>query len=87
MTTSSEEMARLPEKSGPEREQALEAWRCVHLGDAGCQAYEERPLICRLFGTTEALRCPRGRRPESLTPADIEARITGFMRGTRQILV
>ncbi|MCL6262344.1 YkgJ family cysteine cluster protein [Craterilacuibacter sp. RT1T] len=87
VTTSSEEMARLPRKSAAEHEAALTALSCPHLGDKGCQVYGERPLICRLFGTTESLPCPHGRRPEVLTDPDIEAQIHQYMRDTRQVLV
>ena len=87
VTASSEEMARLPVKSDAERGEALAEWRCAHLGDTGCQVYDERPLICRLFGTTETLRCPHGRRPHTMTEPGMEARIFEFMRQTRQVLV
>lgn len=29
-----------------------------------CSAYEARPLICRLFGVVEQMRCPHGCLPE-----------------------
>lgn len=29
----------------------------------GCDIHERRPLMCRLFGTVEDLRCPHGRGP------------------------
>src|SRR5579864_8148977 len=47
---SSEEMARLPVKSDAEHDAALAALSCPHLGENGCQVYDERPIICRLFG-------------------------------------
>lgn len=87
VTTSSEEMARLPRKNAAEHEAALAALSCPHLGDKGCQVYSERPLICRLFGTTESLPCPHDRHPEVLTDPDIEAQIHQYMRDTRQVLV
>lgn len=40
---------------------------CPHLGvDGRCIAYDVRPLICRLFGVVEDLRCPWGCKPERL---------------------
>lgn len=45
-------MSRLPVKSDAEHEAALNELNCVHLGPNGCEVYHERPLICRLFGTT-----------------------------------
>jgi uncharacterized protein len=36
----------------------MDELNCVHLGPNGCTVYEERPLICRLFGTTPHCRAP-----------------------------
>lgn len=79
-------MARLPELDPDHRNQALAAWNCAHLGDKGCGAYDERPLICRLFGATPALPCPHGRRPEAWVNADIERQVHDYQRRTRQVL-
>ena len=87
VTASSEEMARLPVKSEAEHEAALAELSCPHLGDKGCRVYAERPLICRLFGTTPRLACPHGRRPEEMIAPDIEAGIHRFLAETRQVLV
>jgi hypothetical protein len=87
VTTSSEEMARLPVKSEAEHDAALAALSCPHLGANGCQVYAERPLICRLFGTTPQLPCPNGRRPEVMINPEIEQQIYRFFRETRQVLV
>ena len=53
VTTSPEEMSRLPRKTRVEQDAAMDELNCVHLGPNGCTVYDERPLICRLFGTTE----------------------------------
>lgn len=38
--------------------------RCNMLSPAGaCSVYQLRPMICRLFGLTERLRCPHGCTP------------------------
>jgi hypothetical protein len=87
VTASSEEMARLPEKSDAEHEAALAGLSCPHLGDTGCQVYAERPLICRLFGTTPRLACPNGKRPETLIDPRIEQRIYQYFKATRHVLV
>ena len=87
VTTSSEEMARLPLKSEVEHEAALADLSCPHLGENGCEVYMERPLICRLFGTTPRLACPRGKRPEVMIDPEIELQIHQFIKQTRQVLV
>ena len=95
VTASSEEMARLPEKSEADHNAALEELSCPHLGtfsgantnNKGCTVYEERPLICRLFGTTPKLACPNGQRPEKMIDTKIEQKIYHFNEETRQVLV
>ena len=87
VTTSSEEMARLPRKSAAEQEAALAELNCVHLGPDGCTVYEERPLICRLFGTTPRLRCPNGCGPEQMIDEAAENAVHAYLRRTRQVLV
>lgn len=87
VTASSAEMARLPRKSEVVHEAALAALSCPHLGENGCEAYEELPLICRLFGTTPSLRCPNGRAPKAMTDSKVEQQIHWFARHTRQVLV
>lgn len=69
------------------REAALADWGCPHLGPDGCKVYEERPLICRLFGTTPTLPCPNGRRPRVMTDPKVEHQVHWFGRRTRQVLV
>lgn len=87
VTTSSEEMARLPVKSDAEHAAALADFSCPHLSDKGCQVYTERPLICRLFGTTPRLACPNGKRPEIMIDPRLEQQIHHFFEATRQVLV
>lgn len=87
VTTSSEEMARLPVKSDAAHEAALAGLSCPHLGEQGCQVYAERPLICRLFGTTPRLACPNGKRPEVMIEPQVEQQIHRFFVATRQVLV
>lgn len=87
VTTSSEEMSRLPVKTEAEHEAALTHFDCVHLGPNGCEVYEERPLICRLFGTTPRMPCPNGRRPDDWVEARTEQQVHEFIANTRQVLV
>ncbi|MGV8842797.1 MAG: YkgJ family cysteine cluster protein [Pseudomonas sp.] len=87
VTASSEEMARLPVKSDAEHDAALDELNCVHLGPNGCEVYDQRPLICRLFGTTPSLPCPNGRGPEQMIEPRIEQQIHQLIASTRQVLV
>ncbi|WP_122333948.1 YkgJ family cysteine cluster protein [Pseudomonas amygdali] len=87
VTTSPEGMSRLPRKTAAEQDAALDELNCVHLGPQGCTVYDERPLICRLFGTTESLPCPNCRRPVELIHPRVEKQIHEYMASTRQVLV
>jgi hypothetical protein len=87
VTASSEEMARLPVKSDAAHEAALAELNCVHLGPQGCEVYAQRPLICRLFGTSKSLPCPHGRGPETPVEAQVERQVHRLIATTRQVLV
>ena len=80
-------MARLPVKSDAEHAAAFDELSCPHLGEQGCRVYAERPLICRLFGTTPRLACPNGKRPEVMIDPHIEQRMYGYFAETRHVLV
>jgi hypothetical protein len=84
---STTEMARLPLKDEAERAAALAHWDCAHLGPHGCTVYDERPLVCRLFGTTERLPCPHGRRPASMIDPAVDAGIDQFFHQRRHVLI
>src|SRR5215469_7714608 len=43
---------------------------CPALKEGRCTVYEDRPLICRLWGATESLPCPHGCRPEKMLTND-----------------
>lgn len=87
VTVSTEEMARLPVKTDVEHDAALAELSCAYLGKSGCEIYDERPLICRLYGTTPRLRCPNGQRPVNMIDDAVEAEIHRFLRKTRQVLL
>lgn len=38
--------------------------KCPALKEHLCSVYEQRPMICRLWGATERLKCPHGCEPE-----------------------
>ncbi|KAF1718765.1 YkgJ family cysteine cluster protein [Pseudoxanthomonas wuyuanensis] len=87
VTASSEEVARLPVKTEAEHEAALAELSCPYLGQHGCEVYAERPLICRLFGTTPRLLCPNGKRPVYMIDTRTESEIHQFLATTRQVLL
>lgn len=58
---SSEEWQRIKERAGNVRAVSLQ---CPLLSPEGkCTVYEVRPMICRLWGSVESLRCPHGCKP------------------------
>jgi hypothetical protein len=87
VTASSEEVSRLPLRSDTEHQAALAKFSCPYLGQNGCQVYGERPLICRLFGTTPNLPCPNGKKPTQMIDPKIEKDIHQFLAITRQVLL
>ena len=87
VTASAEELLRLPVRSAAEHDAALAELNCVHLGPQGCQVYDQRPLICRLFGTTPRLPCPRGQGPEVPIDERVERQVHQLIASTRQRLV
>ncbi|HVI56271.1 MAG TPA: YkgJ family cysteine cluster protein [Luteibacter sp.] len=87
VTASSEEVTRLPVKTDAEHAIALSELDCPYLGKSGCQVYGERPLICRLFGTTPRLPCPNGMRPVDMVDEKTELDVHGFLAKTRQVLL
>lgn len=46
---------------------------CSFLKEGRCSIYDIRPLICRIWGATNQLRCPHGRVPDRWL-SDAEAR-------------
>lgn len=87
VTASAEEVARLPVKTEAEHAVALDNLSCPYLGAHGCEVYGERPLICRLFGTTPRLLCPNGKRPVYMIDTKTEQDIHHFLANTRQVLL
>ena len=87
VTASSEEMFALPVVDAATRTDALANLNCAHLSSKGCTVYAERPLICRVFGTTPRLPCPHDRRPAVLIDAALDSQIQAFFLSTRQVLV
>ena len=37
---------------------------CPHITPQGCAIYDQRPLMCRLYGTVPEMRCPHGCAPD-----------------------
>ncbi len=36
------------------------------IAHGGCAIYDDRPFLCRIYGTTQNLPCPHGRAPEKM---------------------
>ncbi|MBP3300598.1 MAG: YkgJ family cysteine cluster protein [Clostridia bacterium] len=54
-------------------------------GDEGCSVYEDRPFICRLFGSAENLPCPYGYGPEKpLTKEEASALLREYLKQKRK---
>lgn len=81
------EVAWLPVVDEQRRQAAEETLTCPYIGPNGCTVYADRPLICRLFGTTPRLPCPEGCRPPQPVEPEIEVQIFDYMRRTRQVLI
>lgn len=47
---------------------------CPLLVMGRCSVYDQRPLICRAFGSVEGLRCPHGCRPDELVSDAVQYR-------------
>ena len=58
---SKEEWKRVKDKREPAK-----ALGCAYLGKDGCEIYDERPMMCRLFGVVENLQCPHGGKPAKM---------------------
>jgi len=52
--------------------------RCPYSLNGNCEIYDDRPIICRLFGTIDEpeMLCPHGRRPKVLLTKKQGAKIT-----------
>lgn len=78
---SDHELRRLAEYN-PEPEN-IEQGKCVYLDHYThrCTVHPVRPLLCRLYGIAEGLKCPHGCKPEPryLTDAEADALITRAM--------
>jgi len=60
---------------------------CVYASEKGCTVYENRPYMCRLFGATEDLKCPHGKKPTKLLSSDSTNRLTNDYRKLESINV
>jgi uncharacterized protein len=65
----------------PEKKHAT-CLECPYSSPYGCSIYEDRPIMCRLFGTVDdpIMRCPHGCGPEKLLTAEEGARIRDAYR-------
>lgn len=62
----------------PKKFHKPECIACPYSANGACEIYEDRPFICRLYGTvdTPRLRCPHGCAPEKMLTEAEGARLT-----------
>ena len=57
--------------SGKQHALDIDTFRCGYLHQGQCTVYNDRPLVCRLWGTVDTLVCPFGCKPDRyLTEAE-----------------
>jgi hypothetical protein len=54
--------------------------KCAHLNDDRCGVYENRAFICRLFGTSETMRCPDCTPETFLTKSETQDLVNEYVR-------
>lgn len=71
------------ERIKDKRKGDIKTLTCPYAVGGRCEIYEQRPLICRLFGAVdvETLRCPHGCGPErKLTKAEADEIMEEYFR-------
>lgn len=48
---------------------------CPYASENGCEIYEQRPILCRLFGTVPKIKCPHGCGPKKMLSRKKETEI------------
>ena len=48
---------------------------CPYASEKGCEVYNDRPLLCRLYGVVEKMLCPFGGKPERILSIKEERQI------------
>lgn len=43
---------------------------CPYVTPSGCGIYDDRPFLCRIFGTVPEMKCPHGRGPDRMLSTD-----------------
>jgi Fe-S-cluster containining protein len=56
---------------------------CIYLKNERCSVYEARPIICRLYGVADGLRCEHGCWPERPLSREEAMMLAGLVRGVR----
>lgn len=63
------ERDRMLQASGGKQATVDANMRCGYLTSGRCDVYDTRPMVCRIFGAAEDLRCKHGCRPKALLSA------------------
>ena len=53
-------------EKAPKPEEDREDAFCSYVCENGCTIHEIRPLLCRIYGNSELMKCPHGCGPERL---------------------
>jgi Fe-S-cluster containining protein len=48
---------------------------CPYACKEGCEIYEQRPILCRLYGTVQGMKCPHGCGSDRMLPRKKEEEI------------
>ena len=48
---------------------------CPYIGENGCDIYEHRPIVCRMFGVVKKMQCPHRCGPHKLLTEKKESEI------------
>lgn len=72
------EVERMERRSGKKFGHREDDLTCHMLSAVGrCTVYGDRPMVCRLWGAVETMRCPWGCEPERLLTADEGRQLLG----------
>lgn len=60
--------------------------QCDKLVNGRCTIYQNRPLICRLYGAVTEMRCPHGCAPKKFLPDKDARRLLAELQGKNEVM-